>query len=147
MLITAGILLISNPENEELPIVLDVNNINSIVYFSTNEKVLEAGKDDIQINQFAELFNKSNRYSDDAGTTHSELVNVIMNDGSKIEIWWGTQGFITVGDEKAKFNVQNSELEDFLSELISASEKTAMKGLALYVWINPEITEIGRAHV
>ncbi len=133
------------PKNQELPIALDAGNINYMVYFGTNEKVLEAGKDDIRINKFAELFNQSYKYTDDAGTTYPDLVNVIMKDGSKIGIWWGSQGFITVSNEIIQFNMQNEELEDFLSEIVTdeytpAFEKTAAKGLELYVWKNSQIT-------
>jgi len=102
-------------ELNELPINLDINQIERIEFGSI--KTYFAGDNDSDIAEFVELFNSSTKYTDDAGTTHPCMIIIYLIDNSTIEVWSGTQGFLTIGDSNTQINIKNDELENYINNI------------------------------
>jgi hypothetical protein len=105
---------------------LDANEVDKIEIYNSSGNVptiiLSSQQDDIVVQEIVKLYNKSDDYRDDVGTTHPIRVHFILDDKSIVRLWYGTQGFITVSDGNIQFNLKNSELEYYFNKLIESSK-------------------------
>jgi hypothetical protein len=67
---------------------------------------------------FVTAYNKAKRYRDDVGTTPDISINVTLDNGEKIGIAGGTQGFQIVTRHGKQFNIQGQELWDYFKKLL-----------------------------
>ncbi len=130
-----------------IPIKLEAEQISYIEIndFGIHDAsvILHAITDKEKIIEITRFFNDSKKFRDDVGTTHPISVLIKVEDGSEINFWCGTQGFITVSNGNLQFNIQNNVLNKYVSEILNEHNdklKTAFKGLELYIWQNPDIT-------
>lgn len=98
---------------------LDVNDVTlmEIDAQSSNRLVYEKDKNLKEIEEFVNAYNKAKSADNSIGTTHNHEIVITLNNGDKITVWGGTQGFQTVQMNGQQFNIKGNELWDYFKKL------------------------------
>lgn len=97
-------------------------NVNDVALMeinplSTSKIVYEKDKNSKEIKEFVNAYNKAKPADNSLGTTHSNTIIITLNNGDKITIGGGTQGFQTVQVKGRQFNIKGDELWNYFKKL------------------------------
>ncbi len=95
--------------NDVSMVQINPNSINEIVY--KKDKNLK------EIEEFINAYNKAKLTDNSLGTTHNNMVEIILSNNEKITVFGGTQGFQTVKMKGKQFNIKGNELWNFFKKL------------------------------
>jgi phosphotransferase system IIA component len=70
-----------------------------------------------EIEGFINAYNKANPTDNSLGTTRNHEIVITLNNGDKITVWRGTQGFQTVQMNGKQFNIKGEELWNYFEKL------------------------------
>lgn len=88
---------------------IDVQGSKKIVY--------EKDKNLKEIQEFINAYNKAKPADNSLGTTHNHIIEITLNNGEKVIVWGGTQGFQSVQMNGQQFNIEGDELWNYFKKL------------------------------
>lgn len=92
---------------------ISTNNIQSITVTRIETNKSWSCSDD-QIKSFAEAYDTATLYSNNVGTTHPYLAKVTFTDGTILDVWGGTLGFLTIDSKvTGQQNIRSTKLEEW----------------------------------
>lgn len=128
-----GVIQCADPTLEQYIKFITEQNISDINISSYDEikkiEIFDVSEGDMMVlcslindkdifNEFFKITNKSINYKDNVGTTHPKMAVISLDNGTKLKLWYGTQGYITVYDGKRLINIKNPELERFMDKIL-----------------------------
>jgi hypothetical protein len=84
---------------------------------STSKVIYKKDKNSKEIAEFINAYNKTKPTDNSLGTTHNHEIIITLNNGDKITVWGGTQGFQTVQMNGQQFNIKGEELWNYFEKL------------------------------
>jgi hypothetical protein len=84
---------------------------------STSKIVYEKDKNPNEIEEFVNAYSKARPTDNSIGTTHNNVIVITLNNGDKITVCGGTQGFQTVQMNGKQFNIKGNELWNYFKKL------------------------------
>jgi hypothetical protein len=84
---------------------------------STSKVIYEKDKNSKEIEEFFNAYNKAKPADNSLGTTHNHEILITLNNGNKIRVSGGTQGFQTVQMNSQQFNIKGDELWNYFKKL------------------------------
>jgi hypothetical protein len=105
--------------NTKTEVVLSANEvaIMEIDSQSTNKIIYEKDKNSKEIQEFINAYNKAKPTDNSLGTTHNHEIVITLNNGDKITVFGGTQGFQTVQMNGQQFNIKGDKLWNYFKKL------------------------------